>query len=55
MSSSSSSKNQIGGHFGENTWNARLSTALRDKGFQTADFELIFPTLRGIRKPDVPF
>jgi tRNA1(Val) A37 N6-methylase TrmN6 len=43
------------GHLGENTWNARLSETLRNRGFHTADFELIFPTLRGIRKPDVPF
>lgn len=48
-------ENYSGGHFGENTWNARLSEALKSRGFNTADFELIFPTLRGIRKPDVPF
>ncbi len=43
------------GHISENTWNARLANALRAKGFPTADFEIILPTLRGIRKPDVPF
>lgn len=43
------------GHVGENTWNARLANALKSRGFPTADFELILPTLRGIRKPDVPF
>lgn len=32
-----------------------MSTALKERGFQTADFELIIPTLRGIRKPHVPF
>jgi hypothetical protein len=45
----------IGGRIGENTWNARLSNSLKERGVQTADFELIFPTLRGTRKPDVPF
>jgi hypothetical protein len=55
MAKSSDSHDQISGHLGENTWNARLSTTLKERGFQTADFELIFPTLRGIRKPDVPF
>lgn len=45
----------LGGHISENTWNARLANAVRSRGFPTADFELILPTLRGIRKPDVPF
>jgi type I restriction-modification system DNA methylase subunit len=43
------------GHLSENTWNARLASTLRTRGFPTADFEIILPTLRGIRKPDVPF
>src|SRR5437773_7207186 len=40
---------------GENVWNSRLAGALRLKGFPSAEFELLFPTLRGIRKPDVSF
>jgi len=44
-----------GGHVSENTWNARLASALKSRGFPSADFELILQTLRGIRKPDVPF
>jgi len=43
------------GHLSENTWNARLASSLRTRGFTSADFELILPTLRGIRKPDVIF
>ncbi len=43
------------GHLSENSWNSRLANSLRTKGFPTADFERILPTLRGIRKPDVPF
>jgi type I restriction-modification system DNA methylase subunit len=43
------------GHLSENSWNSRLANSLRAKGFPTADFEIILPTLRGIRKPDVPF
>ena len=55
METNSLKQNQIGGHYGENTWNALLSEALRQLGFGSANFELIFPTLRGVRKPDVPF
>jgi type I restriction-modification system DNA methylase subunit len=44
------------GKAGENTWNARLANKLRDKGFETADFEIFFPVLKGLpRKPDVAF
>lgn len=55
MSSGLKQEELLSGHMGENTWNARLSEELRNRGFHTADFELIFPTMRGIRKPDVPF
>src|SRR3972149_3263466 len=47
--------NSVAWHLSENTWNSRLSNALKSRGFPSADFELILPTLRGIRKPDVPF
>jgi hypothetical protein len=43
------------GKIGENAWNSRLAEALRDKGFPSTEFELLFPTLRGLRKPDVSF
>ncbi len=43
------------GHLSENSWNSRLANSLQTKGFPTADFERILPTLRGIRKPDIPF
>jgi type I restriction-modification system DNA methylase subunit len=43
------------GKVGENTWNSRLSAELKSKDLKTADFELLFPTFRGIRKPDVAF
>jgi hypothetical protein len=43
----------VGGRVGENTWNSRLTEKLREIGYASADFELLFPTLRGIRKPDV--
>jgi hypothetical protein len=43
------------GKIGENVWNSRLARALRLKGFPSAEFELLFPTLRGLRKPDVSF
>lgn len=42
-----------GGKAGENTWNSRLSEGLRGKGYETADFEMLFPTFQGLRKPDV--
>jgi hypothetical protein len=44
-----------GGRAGENTWNSRLAEALRHEGYSSADFEILFPTLRGLRKPDVVF
>jgi len=47
--------NNSAGHASENTWNSRLANALKSRDFPSADFELILPTLRGIRKPDVPF
>ncbi|MGB9023864.1 MAG: N-6 DNA methylase, partial [Candidatus Bathyarchaeia archaeon] len=44
------------GKAGENTWNSRLAEYLRKRGFESADFELQFPILRGRpRKPDVAF
>ena len=43
------------GKIGENTWNSRLASELRSKGLNTADFEILFPTFRGRRKPDVSF
>jgi hypothetical protein len=46
---------QIGGHVAENTLSARLANMLKEKGIQTADFERVFPTFKGTRKPDVPF
>jgi hypothetical protein len=46
---------QISGHIGENTLSSRLANILKGKGIQTADFEFIFPTFKGTRKPDVIF
>jgi hypothetical protein len=45
----------LGGKIGENAWNSRLAAKLRNEGFHSADFEILFPTLRGLRKPDVSF
>lgn len=45
----------IGGKAGENTLSSRLANLLKEKGFPTADFERIFSTLKGTRKPDIPF
>ncbi len=44
-----------GSRVGENTYNSRLAQVLKERGFDTADFELIFPTFKGLRKPDVAF
>lgn len=41
-----------GGYAGENAWNSRLTEALRHLGYE-ADFEVLFNTLKGQRKPDV--
>lgn len=46
---------QASGKVGENTWNSRLANMLKSRGFDSAEFELLFPTFKGIRKPDVPF
>jgi type I restriction-modification system DNA methylase subunit len=43
------------GKIGENTWNSRLASELKCKNIETADFEVLFPTFRGVRKPDVAF
>ena len=44
------------GKAGENTWNARLADKLRQIGYESADFEIHFPILKGRpRKPDVAF
>lgn len=45
----------IEGKVSENTWNSRLANALKEHGFQSAEFELGFQTFHGHRKPDVPF
>ncbi len=45
----------MAGKESENTWNSRLSGALRKRGFANADFERIFQTSKGQRKPDVSF
>jgi len=44
-----------GGRAGENTLNSRLAGLLQTLGYRSADFELLFPTFRGQRKPDVAF
>lgn len=43
------------GKIGENTWNSRLAAELKAKNLKTADFELLFPTFKGMRKPDIAF
>jgi type I restriction-modification system DNA methylase subunit len=43
------------GKIGENTWNSRLAAELKSKNIKTADFELLFPTFHGVRKPDIAF
>jgi tRNA1(Val) A37 N6-methylase TrmN6 len=43
------------GRIGENTWNSRLAAELKVRDLKTADFELLFPTFQGMRKPDVAF
>ena len=48
-------QSQASGKVGENTWNSRLANLLKSRGFGSAEFELLYQTLRGIRKPDVPF
>lgn len=44
-----------GGKAGENSLNSRLAGLLKEIGFKSADFELLFPTFRGQAKPDVSF
>ena len=43
------------GKIGENTWNSRLTAEMKSRNMKTADFELLFPTFRGFKKPDVAF
>lgn len=43
------------GLVGENAISSRLSTLLREAGYSDAEFERIFNTLKGTRKPDVSF
>ena len=46
---------QLSGKVGENTWNSRLANLLKSRGFDSAEFELLYQTFKGLRKPDVPF
>jgi len=43
------------GKIGENTWNSRLTAEMKSRNMKTADFELLFPTFHGVKKPDVAF
>ena len=43
------------GKIGEYTWNSRLTAEMKSRNMKTADFELLFPTFRGFKKPDVAF
>jgi len=43
------------GSVGENTISSRLTSLLKKHGFNNAEFEMIFHTFKGVRKPDISF